>query len=176
MAQGRYLLHFKRRREGKTNYKKRLQLLLSQKTRLVIRITNNQVITHLVNYDAKGDRTVASVSSTALEKYGWKHSKKNTTASYLTGLLLARMAKEHKIKEALLDTGLMTVRAGTRLYAVVKGVIDGGINVPVGEGIFPTDDRIKGKHIESYRKTKIEDDFENTKKKIMSSKDKRIKK
>ncbi len=168
MTHSRYLMHFKRRREGKTNYKKRLQLLISKKTRLVVRVTNNQLIAQFISYKQKGDTAIVGVVSGSLEKYGWKNSKNNVPAAYLTGLLLAQKAKEHKIKEAILDSGLQTMRKGGKIYATVKGVVDGGVEIPVDESMFPTDERIKGTHIDAYRKTKIADDFEKTKTKLQT--------
>ncbi|MCK4968823.1 MAG: 50S ribosomal protein L18 [Candidatus Aenigmarchaeota archaeon] len=170
MQNARYLLHFKRRREGKTNYKKRLQLLMSKTTRLVIRNTNNQIITQLINYKEKGDITVIGVNSKELETYSWKHSKKNIPAAYLTGFLLAQKAKNYKITNAIVDTGLQTMRPGTKIYALIKGVIDGGIKINTDESVFPKEERITGLHIDKYKKTKIADDFKTVKTKIAAFK------
>jgi large subunit ribosomal protein L18 len=91
---------------------------------------------------------------------GWKHSTKNLPASYLTGLLLAKKAQEKGVKDAILDLGLQTPLKGSRLYAALKGVIDGGLDVPASEEVFPNEDRLKGSHVadekvqESFTKLK----------------------
>ena len=40
----KYRLSFRRRREGKTNYHRRLQLIISRRNRLVIRCSNKHTI------------------------------------------------------------------------------------------------------------------------------------
>ena len=61
MAHGaKYRVPFRRRREGKTDYRKRLKLLLSRKPRLVVRKSLNNIIAQIVEYDEKGDRVVVS--------------------------------------------------------------------------------------------------------------------
>ena len=54
---------YKRKREGKTNYKKRLKLLQSRTTRLVIRKSNKHIIAQLTNYYPDGDKVVVGVNS-----------------------------------------------------------------------------------------------------------------
>ncbi|NQU98355.1 50S ribosomal protein L18 [Candidatus Woesearchaeota archaeon] len=156
-------IQFHRKKSGKTNYKKRLELLKSRKDRLVIRKTNKYLIIQMVKYEAKGDRVVVSTNSKELVKLGWKNSCKNIPACYLTGLLLGKKAKEKGLKEAILDIGLQTPIKGSKLFAALKGLIDLGLNVPSSEQIFPVNERIQGKHISD----KIVKDFELTKNKIM---------
>jgi hypothetical protein len=38
-------------------------------------------------------------------------------------------------------------RAGTRIYAALKGVNDGGLIIPANEEIYPKSDRLLGKHL-----------------------------
>jgi large subunit ribosomal protein L18 len=156
-----YLMPLKRRREKKTNYKKRFGLLKSETTRLVIRKSLSNISVQFVNFNPKGDQTVVAASSMELKKMGWDKTG-NVPAAYLTGLLAGKKAREKKIDSAILDLGLQTSTKGSRLYAALKGVIDSGVNVPHSEEILPSEDRIKGKHIseETVRK------FEDTKKKI----------
>ena len=46
MATGpRYAVKFRRRREGKTDYKKRLNLLKSELPRFIVRISNKYILT-----------------------------------------------------------------------------------------------------------------------------------
>lgn len=164
MATGpRYSVKFRRRREGKTNYKKRVDYLKSKKPRLVIRKSNKYIRAQIVEYSTKGDKTISSVNSRVLEKLGWNYSKKNIPAAYLTGLLLG---KSTKVKESILDIGDLHSREGTRIYAVAKGFKDAGVKLPCDEKMFPKQERIEGKHINDKAIKK----FEEVKKKILNKK------
>jgi large subunit ribosomal protein L18 len=149
MATGsRYRVAQRRRREQKTDYKKRLKLLLSRKPRLVIRITSRHVTIQLVEYDPKGDKIITSAHSSELEDYGWKGSTSNTSAAYLTGLICGMKAKKNGAKEAVLDIGL--VHGSSKIFAALKGVLDSGLEVPHSEDILPDENRIKGEHVAAH--------------------------
>ncbi len=151
MARGpRYKVPLRRRREGKTNYRKRLKLLLSRKPRLVVRVTNRRIIAQIVEYDPAGDRVVVGVDSSMLRDYGWKGDLNNTPAAYLTGILVAKKALEKGIKEAVLDIGLHTPTRGSRVFAVLRGAVEAGLAVPHREDVLPDDSRVRGEHIASY--------------------------
>jgi large subunit ribosomal protein L18 len=155
------IVNFKRRRTEKTNYKKRLALLKSEKARLVIRKSLSNISVQFINFKPDGDETIASAVSAELKKFGWTKCG-NIPAAYLTGLLAGKKAKEKNIKEAVLDLGLQTSTRGSRLYAALKGVVDSGINVPHSKEILPSEERINGKHISE----EIVKQFEDVKKKI----------
>ena len=156
MASGpRFAVKFRRRREGNTNYNRRLSSLKSRKPRLVIRKSNKYIICQIINYDKSGDKTLVSISSKSLQKSGWKHGCNNLSAAYLTGFLTGLYAKKSKIKEVILDHGLYTKTKGSKIYSALKGVLDAGIQVPHGENIFPSDERISGEHINE----KVKKDF-----------------
>jgi large subunit ribosomal protein L18 len=159
MKKSTAVILLKRRREKKTNYKKRLALLKSEKTRLVIRKRLSNISVQFINFDANGDKTIASAFSSELKKLGWTKTG-NIPAAYLTGLLAGKRAKEKKIGEAVLDLGLQTSTKGSRLYAALKGVLDAGVIIPHSESILPNEDRIRGKHI-SEEITKQFDDVKN---------------
>ncbi len=164
-----YKMQFRRRREFKTNYKKRLTLLKSRKPRLVVRKSLKYIRAQIIEYDEKGDKTIASVVSSELKKLGWNFACDNTPAAYLTGLLIGKKAKEKKIDEVVLDAGLHTSTKGSRIYAVVKGAVDAGLKLPYDPVVLPSDERISGKHIADYNK-KVADmpaEFEKIKKKII---------
>lgn len=144
------VLPHRRRKEGKTNYRKRLDLLKSRQARLVVRKSSKNIYCQLVNYETKGDKTVASCSSRDLSKFGWNTSQGNLPAAYLTGLLLGARAKKANLGNAILDKGLYETVHGTRLFAVLKGAIDGGLEIPHSEEAFPTSERVSGKHIADY--------------------------
>lgn len=159
---------FKRRRLGKTDYKKRLRLLLSKKPRLVIRRSLKYITAQIIEFSQKGDKTIASASSRELKKLGWNFACDNLPAAYLTGLLIGKKALEKGIREAVLDSGLYTSTKGNRIYAAVKGAIDAGLEVPVSEEVFPSEDRIKGLHIANYLEKfkSLPEKFEEIKKRI----------
>ena len=142
---------YRRKRERKTDYNKRLKILLSRKPRLVVRITNKKIISQLAEFSQNGDRLLVSVDSYALKKLGWKYSCKNMPAAYLTGLMIGKKALDKGINEAILDTGLLSPLKKSKTFAFLKGVIDSGLNIPHGgEDIFPGEERISGKHIQDY--------------------------
>lgn len=151
LARGpRYKVPLRRRREGKTNYRKRLKLLLSRKPRLVVRITNRRVIAQIVEYAPEGDRVVVGVDSAMLREFGWKGDLNNTPAAYLTGILIAKKALQKGIGEAVLDIGLHTPTRGSRVFAVLRGAVEGGLKVPHSDEVLPDDSRIRGEHIAAY--------------------------
>ncbi|MCZ3364651.1 MULTISPECIES: 50S ribosomal protein L18 [Methanobacterium] len=160
MAQGsRYKVAFKRRKEGKTNYGARLKLIELDKLRLVVRITNNHVISQIVKVALEGDETLVSAHSNELKKMGWLGSTKNTSAAYLTGFLCGKKALNEGIDEAILDIGLRSPTKGTNIFAVLKGAVDAGLNIPHGSAILPSDERINGEHVAQYAESLSDDEL-----------------
>lgn len=147
-----YKVKPRRRREGKTNYYKRYVYVLSRAIRLVVRLTNEYVIVSVMKFDPKGDITIASAHSIELvKKYGWKGDTNNTPAAYLTGFLAGLRAKKAGIESAVADIGLFTPTKGARVFYAIKGAIDAGLKVPMGD-IELDENRIKGVHISEYAK------------------------
>ncbi len=143
---------FSRRRQGKTNYKKRLQLLKSGLHRFVVRRTNKYVTAQIIEFSPDGDKTVVHVNSRDLEKFGWSASKKNISAAYLTGLLAGKKAVSRKVEKAILDIGFVTPRHRGWWTSVLKGALDAGLRINAEEAIMPSEDRISGKHVEAFAK------------------------
>ncbi|MDD2777892.1 MAG: 50S ribosomal protein L18, partial [Methanocellales archaeon] len=106
---------FRRRKEGKTNFRQRLKLLLSQKPRVVVRKSLKHMVVQLVYPGEQGDVTQLSVISSELKKFGLNRTG-NISAAYLTGLLFGLRAKKIA-KEAVLDIGLQTSSPGSKIYA-----------------------------------------------------------
>ena len=150
---------FRRKREGKTNYNKRLLLLHSGKPRVVVRITNQKIISQLVKFSPKGDLVLAGTDSFGLKKLGWNYSCKNIPAAYLSGLMFGKLMLKGDHKEAILDTGYNSPLKKSKMYAFLKGLIDAGVDIPFGEeDIFPSEERIAGRDIKNYaEKLKKED-------------------
>lgn len=141
---------YRRKREGKTDYKKRLKLLLSGKPRLVIRRSLNNLYAQIINYSEEGDKVVASASSRELHKYGWTLNTGNLPAAYLTGMLLGKRAKDKKLGEVIADIGLNTPTKGSKIFAALKGAVDGGLKVPHTPSMFPDDASVRGEKIQKY--------------------------
>jgi len=168
-----YKMPFKRRREGKTDYKKRLKLLFSKKPRLVVRKSLKYVKAQIVEFDESGDKTLASASSQKLKSFGWKFAFDNLPSAYLTGLLIGKKALEKGIKEAVLDIGLRPSTKGSKIYALVKGAIDTGLKVPCDEKVFPSEEKISGKHIATQEKfSDLTEEFRKVKQNILEEKEK----
>jgi large subunit ribosomal protein L18 len=148
-----YCVPFRRRREGKTDYRRRKALVLSGKPRLVVRSTLKNVIAQIVAAKPSGDEVLVSAHSRELTKiYGWKASRKNLSAAYLTGLLCGLKAASKGINDAILDIGLHSPSKGAKVFAVLKGVLDAGVHMPHSEEKLPDEKRIKGEHIAQYAK------------------------
>ncbi len=153
----RYRVPFRRRREGKTDYKRRLKLLLSGKPRLVVRLSNRRVIVHLVKYDSRGDVTLCWADLKELRKFGWKGGS-NTPAAYLAGYLCAKRSLKRGITEGILDIGLHQPTPGARVFAALKGAVDAGMAIPHDPSVLPPKERIRGEHIASYAKMLTEEE------------------
>ena len=154
MATGpRYRVAFRRRREGKTNYRTRRALVLSRVPRAVVRLSLKNVIVQVIEAEAIGDKVMVSAHSNELAKtYGWKFNGGNMPSAYLTGLLCGYKALEKGIETAFLDIGLHIPVKGTRIFATLKGLADAGVEVPHSEDVLPEDSRISGEHIAEYAK------------------------
>uniref|UniRef100_A0A0R3RHB0 Large ribosomal subunit protein uL18 n=1 Tax=Elaeophora elaphi TaxID=1147741 RepID=A0A0R3RHB0_9BILA len=158
------------------------------KYRLIVRFTNRDVIAQIAYSRIEGDVVVCSAYSHELPRYGIKVGLTNYASAYATGLLLARrhllkigLAETYKGLEevngddynvekegerapfrAVLDVGLARTVTGAKVFAVMKGVADGGIDVPHSETRFfgynsetkynaeAHRDRILGKHVADY--------------------------
>jgi large subunit ribosomal protein L18 len=144
----RYRVAFRRRREGRTDYRQRLRLLKSGSPRAVVRFSNRRIVVALTSYDATGDRVIASADSAELAALGFPGtSLASTPAAYLAGYLAGLRAKAAGTEEAVLDAGLQVPTAGGRMLAALKGLLDAGVDIPHGEAKFPAADRMNGKHL-----------------------------
>lgn len=148
MAKGpTYRVDYRREREQKTNYKRRIKMLKSGLARLVARPSNRHMLVQLVVYDENGDRVKATATSRELAKYGWTHGTGNLPAAYLTGLLCCLRGRQLKLDGAIADFGMGTSIGGSRIYSAVKGALDGGLKVRHDEKMLPSEERLTGVHI-----------------------------
>lgn len=142
-----------------------------QQTRLVVRVSNKFVTAQLVKAYPTGDKTLSQANSRELAAYNITMGLKNYTACYLTGLLLGKRAMRqsnlHKIYRgnqenvgvthlvtnlsgqpasisAILDIGLKRPTTGSKIFAVLKGVADAGVNIPYSpKRLFGFDNKSK---------------------------------
>jgi large subunit ribosomal protein L5e len=167
----RFQVKFKRRREGKTDYYARKRLIIQDKNkydakkfRLIVRITNKDIVCQIAYAKLEGDQIICSAYSHELPRYGVKLGLTNYAAAYCTGLLLARrllsqeglnelypgqvevkgehyepeeIEGERRPFKAFLDVGLARTTTGARIFGVMKGAVDGGLYVPHSETRFP---------------------------------------
>jgi large subunit ribosomal protein L18 len=138
----------RRRREGRTDYKLRTGLLKSGLPRIVIRKSNKYFILQAVESVEAQDKVLITVTSKELLKSGWDAKKggslKSVAAGYLTGLLMAKKLRDGK--KYIVDLGMARTKKGGRMFAVVKGLVDGGLDVSADEKVFPSEDRLMGEH------------------------------
>ena len=154
MARGpKYRISFRRRREGKTNYHRRLKLIISRRKRLVIRCSNKHTTVQIVEALVQGDKILSQSHSSQLEKqFAWVHNAGNMPSAYLSGYLCGLRAKKAKIQDIILDIGIIV--HNERIKAAFRGFLDAGIEVPHDEKWFPKnlEERVNGSHVETYAK------------------------
>jgi large subunit ribosomal protein L18 len=165
----------RRRRQGRTDYRKRLRLLKSGRPRLVVRKSLNSMSCQVVRHSPKGDSVLVTVTSKRLGKFGWNGTGGNLPGAYLTGLLCGTLAKKQGIGSAVLDTGLQTSTRGSRIYGTLKGALDAGLEVPHSPEVLPPIERIRGLHIEQYaeslgKKSGISKTFDGVRENILKGK------
>jgi large subunit ribosomal protein L18 len=148
-----YRLQLRRRREGKTDYQARKGFVISGRSRLVVRGSLKNANVQIVIAKTEGDHVLAAANSRELIKsYGWKAATGNTSAAYLTGLICGLRAKANGVDEAILDIGLVSPTNGSRIFAMLNGVVDGGVDVPFSEEKL-VKERYTGEQVAKYAKS-----------------------
>merc|ERR1711865_1000206 len=154
----------KRRRQGKTDYYARRRLTCqrknkydSKKYRLVVRRTCTRVISQIIYSTMTGDKVLCTADSRELKGMGLTAGLTNYSAHYCTGLLLARrllkqvgLADEYKATDKI-DGAIQRTTTGARIFGVLKGACDGGLNVPHTVKRFPGYTRSKVEIITNKR-------------------------
>lgn len=169
------------------------------KYRMIVRFTNKDIICQIAYARIQGDVVVCAAYAHELPEFGVKVGLTNYAAAYCTGLLLARrhlksleLDETYKGKEEVdgemfnvekegdapapfkcyLDVGLARTSTGAKVFAAMKGAVDGGLDIPHNEKRFYGFDqesknydpaahrgRILGSHVADYmRKLKDEDE------------------
>ena len=114
------------------------------------------MICQVIYATIKGDVTICAAYSHELPKYGMKAGLTNYAATYATGLLCARrlltkydlaetyegntenLGEDYNVEaegdrrpfKCYLDTGLVRTSTGSRVFAALKGAVDGGLDIP----------------------------------------------
>jgi large subunit ribosomal protein L5e len=93
----RFQVKYRRRRQGKTDYRARLRLVKQDKNkyntpkyRMTVRFSNKDITCQILYSTIAGDVVVASAYAHELPQYGLKVGLTNWSAGYCVGLLLAR--------------------------------------------------------------------------------------
>ncbi|KAK9880199.1 hypothetical protein WA026_010073 [Henosepilachna vigintioctopunctata] len=168
------------------------------KYRLIVRLSNRDITCQVAYSRIEGDQIVCAAYSHELPKYGVKVGLTNYAAAYCTGLLLARRllkklgldtlyegtteidGDEYNVEavedgpgafRCYLDVGLNRTTTGARVFAAMKGAVDGGLNIPHSTKRFPGYDsetktfnaevhraHIFGQHVADYMKILEEED------------------
>jgi len=146
----------------------------SPKYRFVVRFTNKDIIAQVIYATVNCDRVLSAAYAHELkqERYGVKSGGHNYAAAYATGLLAARRVLKklnldtvytgaakvdgtfYLVEEkdgqrrpfcVLLDTGLARTSTGAKVFSVLKGAVDGGLEIPHKTKRFAGFDTDKGK-------------------------------
>jgi len=174
------------------------------KYRMIVRCSNTDICCQIAYARLEGDIVISAAYSHELPRYGVKVGLTNYAAAYCTGLLLARRTLQ-KFKldsvyegntnvdgsmfyvedqdggpgafRACLDVGLARTSTGAKVFAALKGAVDGGMDIPHSEKRFPGYDNeskelnadvhrehIFGIHVANYMTSLQEEDEEAYKK------------
>lgn len=140
----------RRRRSGKTNFKKRRTLIQSGEIILSVRLSNKATFIQFLTPAIAGDKIESSSHSSQLAKLGWTGSGKSLPGAYLTGYLAGRKASKVGVKRAIPYLGTRKFTAGSKAVASLKGVVDAGVQIPMDNEVLPEPARLEGEHIAKY--------------------------
>ena len=150
-----YAKILRRIREQKTNYNRRKRMLMGHRDFVTVHISNENTHVQVIHPELTGDKVISSAHSRFLIEKGWKGSRKNIPAAYLTGYFAGKKALKNGISSAIMYSGKRQYTQ--RMAAALKGIIDAGLEIPADDETFPSDDRINGEHL------KIKNDVKNIK-------------
>jgi large subunit ribosomal protein L18 len=120
-------------------------MLMSRRDFVTVQISNENTLVQIHKPQMTGDKVVASAHSRFLISKGWKGSRKNVPAAYLTGYYAGKKALSHGTKEVILYSG--TRKYTQRMAAALKGAIDAGLQIPADVETLPSQERITGEHL-----------------------------
>jgi len=147
-----YVKILRRIRDSKTNYNRRKSMLIGHKDFVTVQISNENTHVQIHKPELTGDKVISSAHSRFLIKKGWKGSRKNIPAAYLTGYFAGKKALEKGTSSAILYSG--TRQYTPRMAAALTGVSDAALKIPADEKTFPANDRINGEQRKSQNEMK----------------------
>ena len=130
-------------------------MLMGHKDFITVQISNENTHVQIHKPELTGDKVISSAHSRFLIKKGWKGSRKNIPAAYLTGYFAGKKAFGKGISSAIMYSG--TRKYTQRMAAALKGIIDAGLKVPANQETFPPEARLYGEHL------KVKNDVKNVK-------------
>merc|ERR1712216_601588 len=152
----RYQVKYKRRRDGKTDYRQRLKLTRqdknkysSPKYRLVVRFTNKDIVCQIMYATITGDKCICAayahelpksglkVARRALKKLGLDEIYEGCTEPDGEDFHVEEVEGEKRPFRCLLDVGLRATNRGGRVWGALKGACDGGLDIPHNEKRYP---------------------------------------
>lgn len=154
----KYVAIYRRRRMGATDYHARRKIITSTSPLLAVRVSSKNVSAQFIEPKTEGDHVLSAAHSRNLKKLGWKGSSKSVPACYLLGLLAGKRAKERGVVKAHLYNGLSLFVTGSRVSALVRGVQDAGVDVPMPKEVAPSPERLSGKATAEYAKSLLAED------------------
>lgn len=160
MTSSHYVHIFRRRREGKTDYRKRRGIIVGRSPFLSVRVSGRYIYAQILRPTASGDVTICATSSRDLTKFGWKGPSKNLPGAYLTGFYLGQLARQTNVKNAIVYSGVGRFIHGSRIASVINGAKEAGLEIGVDEESLPDEKRTKGTHIAEYAKKLESEDKE----------------
>jgi large subunit ribosomal protein L5e len=133
-------------------------------------MSNKDISAQIIIAKIQGDVCLCAAYAHQLPIHGAVVGLTNYAAAYATGLLLARRmltklgladkytgvdevtGEDYNVEpeegrrpfKAFMDTGLARTTTGARVFGVLKGAIDGGLDIPHSEKRFPGFNRDKG--------------------------------
>jgi len=149
-----------------------------------VRISKKNVLCQLIYSRLEGDFVLCSSYSKKLKHVGLSVINNNFSTAYISGLNLSNKFFTENFPDVknqgilknnfkvILDLGLVRVTTGNKVFAAMKGAVDGGFNIPHNEKRFPgykkdqnfdveiLKDRIEGKHVMNFMELLKEEDEE----------------
>merc|ERR1712109_150405 len=183
----RYQVKFRRRREGKTDYFARKRLVVQDKNkyntpkyRMIVRSSNTDVTCQIAYARLEGDIVICTgllLARRILQKFKLDSVYEGNTN--VDGSMYAVEDNDDGpgAFRACLDVGLARTSTGAKVFAAMKGAVDGGLDIPHSEKRFPGYDaeskelnadvhraHIFGGHVADYMRHLIEEDEDAYKK------------
>ncbi|KAL0370924.1 UNVERIFIED_CONTAM: 60S ribosomal protein L5 [Sesamum angustifolium] len=135
-------------------------------------MTNKDIICQILSASIAGNHVLAAAYAHELPRYGLEVGLTNYSSGHWRRYSV-EPAESRRPFRALLDVGLVKTTTGNRVFGALKGVLDGGLDIPHSDKRFAGFNKdskqldaevhrkyIYGGHIASYMRTLMEDEPE----------------